>query len=73
MKTFTCKEMGGLCDATIEGETIEEVAKKGGEHIMAMENTNEAHKKICDDMKVQGEEGKTKWMEWFRGVWDQKD
>ena len=52
MKTFTCKEMGGLCDATIEGETIEEVAKKGGEHIMAMENTNKTHKKIFYYIKI---------------------
>ena len=70
MKTFTCKEMGGPCDAEFSGETHEEVGKKGGEHVMG--STDEAHKAMRDQMASSGEEEKAKWWEWFKAEWDKK-
>ena len=64
--------MGGPCDAVIEGETMEEVVKKGSEHVMAMAGSDEEHKKVHEGMESQGEEGKAKWFQWFQGEWDKK-
>jgi hypothetical protein len=33
MKKMTCREMGGSCDAVIEGNTAEEMALNGGIHL----------------------------------------
>lgn len=62
--------MGGPCDAVIEGETMEEVAKKGGDHVMAM--TDQEHQKIAEQMKNETEEGKARWFDWFKEIWDKK-
>lgn len=34
MKTMSCKQMGGPCDATFTG-TAEEIMKQGGDHVNA--------------------------------------
>jgi hypothetical protein len=70
MKKFTCREMGGVCDEVLEGETMDEVSKKGMAHVQGADD--DAHKKIVSDMDTQGEEGKAKWTEWFKGEWDKK-
>ena len=62
--------MGGPCDAIIEGETMEEVAKKGGDHIQS--TTDEAHASLREQMATGTPEDKNKWFSWFKGVWDQK-
>ena len=62
--------MGGPWDAVIQGNTMEEVAQKGGDHVMAM--TDPEHRKIAESMKNETEEGKAKWFAWFKGIWDQK-
>ena len=62
--------MGGPCDAEFEGETMQEVAGKGGEHIM--KSTDEAHKVVRDQMVSGTPEGKEKWFAWFKGLWDAK-
>jgi hypothetical protein len=64
--------MGGPCDAAVEGETMEEVAQKGSTHVVEMGASDEAHKKVHEDMEAQGEEGKTKWFSWFKSEWDKK-
>lgn len=53
-----------------EGETMEEVAEKGGRHIM--ETTDEAHSVLRKQMESGSQEDKEKWFEWFKGVWDSK-
>ena len=70
MKTFTCREMGGPCDEQFSGETMQEVADKGGAHIMG--STDEAHKAMRDQMASSSQEDKQKWMDWFKGMWDAK-
>jgi predicted small metal-binding protein len=72
MKKFTCREMGGPCDVVIEGETMEEVAQKGGQHVT--DTKDDAHTKLAGDMEGEGsEEKKQKWMGWFKGKWDEKE
>jgi predicted small metal-binding protein len=43
MKTMTCKQMGGACDAAFSGNTADEVMNKGAEHLTAMKD-EPAHK-----------------------------
>ena len=40
---------GGTCDIEFKGETMEEVAGKGGQHIMT--TTDEGHKPMKDQMQ----------------------
>lgn len=70
MKKFTCREMGGTCEAEFEGETMEEVVGKGAQHIMT--TTDEDHKTMKDQMQNNTEEDKVKWYAWFKGLWDAK-
>ena len=62
--------MGGPCDMAFEGETMYEVAGKGGTHIMT--TTDAAHEPMRDQMKNGTEEGKKEWFAWFKTVWDKK-
>lgn len=62
--------MGGPCDTEFEGETMEEVAGKGGEHIMS--TTDEAHAPMREQMTSGTPEQKTEWFAWFKGLWDAK-
>ena len=62
--------MGGPCDVIIEGQTMEEIAQKGGDHVMATADLE--HQKIAEQMKNETEEGKAKWFAWFKTIWDQK-
>lgn len=70
MKKFTCREMGGTCDAEISGETVEEVMQKGHEHVGGADD--DEHNKLKEDMKSQGDEGMKQWEEGFRKKWDEK-
>lgn len=73
MKKFTCREMGGTCDEVIEGETADEIGKKGAEHVEKMAaQGDESHKALKEGMDAQGEEGKAKWWDDFRKKFDEK-
>jgi len=70
MKSMTCKEMGGPCDAKISGNTAEELMNNGSDHIRS--NDDEGHKKavaMMEDMKNKPEEGK-KWNDDFAAKFD---
>lgn len=68
MKKMTCKEMGGVCDAEIQGETPEEMMENGKNHVH--EGTDEEHQEIVKQMEAMSEEGKAAWMEEFKGKFD---
>ncbi len=70
MKKFTCREMGGSCDESFEGETAKEVGDKGGQHIMS--STDESHKDVREKMAQSSEEDVKKWWDWFAVEWDKK-
>ena len=70
MKKSTCKELDGVCDAEITGETPEEMMKNAQEH--AMSANDEAHK---NKMKGMGEmdtgpEAVKKYMDDFKAKFD---
>lgn len=62
MKTMTCREMGGTCDAKFTGETVEEITSQGKAHVHELaEAGDEEHKERMDKMgKISPEEMK-KW------------
>ena len=64
MKTMTCREMGGKCDAEIQGETAEEIMEKGKKHVH--EAQDETHKALVEEMKDATEEDMAAWEKSFR-------
>lgn len=63
MKKVTCKEMGGPCEAEITGETAEDTATAGYEHIKG--TADEAHKGMKKKIDDSSKEEKAKWMKGF--------
>lgn len=72
MKKMTCREMGGSCDAVIEGDTAEEMAVNGGKHLTEMSEKDEGHKKDKEvmDASQNNPEHIAKWLEEFKVKFD---
>ena len=52
MKTMTCKQLHGPCDALIHGETAEEMMRNSQEHGMEMSGKGDAeHIRIMEEMR----------------------
>lgn len=70
MKTMTCRQMGGPCDAELHGNTADEVIKAGEQHILEMVGKgDQAHrgpKKMMEDMRKNPASG----MEWYQNTKD---
>ena len=64
-KTFTCKELGGICDEKISGSTFPEIIEKGMKHIMS----DEAHKAKIMGMP-KSTETKEQWFERMQKEFD---
>ena len=71
MKTMTCKQLYGPCDALIHGETAEAMMENSKKH--AMDMAAKGDKVHIDAMKAMGEmhrnmdeEAVKQWMEKFR-------
>lgn len=68
MKTITCKQMGGPCDANIQGNTPEEMMQKGGVHVNEMAaKGDDGHIKAKEmmDAAVNNPEDLKKWQDQF--------
>ncbi|MDQ6693497.1 MAG: hypothetical protein M3014_03625 [Chloroflexota bacterium] len=65
MKTMTCRQLGGPCNAALPGSTADEVIKAGETHFREMvANGDEAHNdavKMMEDMWKDPASG----MEWY--------
>ena len=68
MKQMTCREMGGSCDAVIEGNTANEMAANGGKHLEQMSEKDEGHKKDKQAMDASQKDPEhiQKWFEEFK-------
>lgn len=66
MKQMTCAQMGGpaTCNYVITGNTAEEMAKNGSDHVMA------THPDIAEQMKNMTPEANAKWMADFKMKFD---
>lgn len=67
-KTFTCRELGGICDEKFTGETFEEVMQGGAKHMMS----DEAHKSAIMGMEARTGENEQRWMERMQKEFDAK-
>jgi hypothetical protein len=66
MKTMTCKQMGGPCDAEFHGETADEVIKAQDKHLKEMvASGDEAHESAHEAMKGRWK-NPIKGMGWYR-------
>ena len=73
MKTITCREMGGTCDAKIQGSTPEEIMVKGGNHVNEMAaKGDEGHVKAKEmmDGAVKNPEELKKWQDQFMATYN---
>jgi len=73
MKTMTCKEMGGACDATFQAETFDDMAVLSKEHGMAMFHAqDQEHLKVMGEVMtlMQDIQGFSDWMNSKRKLFD---
>jgi hypothetical protein len=73
MKTMTCKEMGGACDATFQAESFDEMAILSKEHGMAMfQVQDQAHLKVMGEVMTLMQEPQefSDWMNSKRKLFD---
>jgi hypothetical protein len=67
-KTFTCRELGGICHELFSGETVKDVIQKAMPHMM----TDEVHKAAVMAMEASTGENKEQWMARMQNVFDTK-
>ncbi|MDQ3955931.1 MAG: DUF1059 domain-containing protein [Actinomycetota bacterium] len=66
MKTMTCRQMGGPCDAAFHGETADEVIKAQDKHLKdSVAGGDETHKSALEMMKARWK-NPIKGMGWYR-------
>ncbi len=75
MKTMTCKQLYGPCDALIHGETAEEMMENSKKHAMEMVAKGDVlHTEAMNAMKKQhvdmNPEAIKKWIEKFQQEFD---
>lgn len=58
-KTFTCREIGGVCEEKFSGNTLMEVVQKAARHMMS----DNAHKEQIMSMAQRTGENREQWME----------
>lgn len=65
MKTMTCAQMGGPCDASMDAETPDEMMGKGMEHLES------AHPEMAADVKATPKDDPrmVSWFEKFMQMW----
>jgi hypothetical protein len=66
MKTMTCKQLGGACDKTFQGNTFEEIAEQSKKHGMERFQAGDpAHIKAMEEMRkmMSTPDAMKEWME----------
>jgi len=65
MKTMTCKQMGGMCDASMTAATQDEMMTMGMKHL------EEAHPEMAADVKKMAptDPMMVKWQDDFNKTW----
>lgn len=70
-KSFTCRELMGVCDEKFSGNTFMEVAQKGMQHMQSA--NDDAHKEQMENLaKNHTKEDQKKWFEEMQLVFDAK-
>jgi len=69
MKTVTCKQLGGICDAPISAETFEEAAEMAKAHGMQMMADPE-HQTVMHKVMSMSQEEMDKMINDAQAIWD---
>ena len=64
MKTLTCKQLGGTCDAKLSAETWDEMVKKMTSHVM------EKHPDVAENMKKMHDADPMRWGKEMKPKWE---
>ena len=68
MKTMTCRQLGGPCDAELTGETADDVITQQDRHLReAVRAGDEVHGPAAEQMKARWRHP-VRAMGWYRGV-----
>ncbi len=67
-KSFTCRELMGICDEKFSGDTLMEVVQKGAQHMQS----DDAHKEHMASHADGTEEDRKQWFEKMELVFDAK-
>ena len=73
MKTMTCKDLAGACDAEFHAETFDEMAEMSRKHGMEMlEQGDQAHIEAMEKMKqlMSDPEAMKEWFETVQKTFD---
>ena len=73
MKTMTCKDLAGACDAEFHAETFDEIAEMSKKHGMEMvEQVDQAHIEAMEKMKefMSDREAMKEWYETVQKTFD---
>ena len=73
MKTMTCKDLAGACDAEFHAETFDEMAEISKKHGMEMaEQSDQAHIEAMEKMKesMSDPEAMKEWYETVQKMFD---
>jgi hypothetical protein len=70
MKQMTCRQIDGLCDASISGSNPEEVLDNRLSHLKEAGALSYEHQKVFDDMRFMSENEKAKWRAKFLEKWE---
>jgi hypothetical protein len=64
MKTMTCKELGGVCNADLSAETWNEMVQKMTKHVIAN------HPELAKEMEKMHDKDPKKWGSQYKPKWD---
>ncbi len=67
-KSFTCRELGGVCDARFSGDSVMDLMQKAGPHMMS----DDAHKTAVMTLQDRAGETKDQWMARIQQEFDAK-
>lgn len=67
-KTFSCSELGGICEEKFSGNSFSEIMQQAGGHMMS----DEAHTKHIMEIEQRTGENKQMWMDRMQKEFDNK-
>lgn len=73
MKTMTCKQLGGACDAAFQASSFDEIAEMSQQHGMEMfQKKDEAHLAAMGEMQqlMQKPEAMAEWFDGKRSEFE---
>ena len=67
-KTFTCRELGGVCDKAFSGDSVMSIMQQAMPHMQS----DDAHKEHIAKLSESSGESREAWMERIQGEFDAK-